>query len=186
MEGFKNCTDNEKEEKILKANATNNESTANDICKFYLENKCRFGDECRNRHEGTPIIKLRKKYETRKKNNESIVDKFEKKKRMKTAEDVIKRLQWDPLLPQESFVIGYLDRFLGVIEENFTTFTWEDLASVDYEVLAIPQHRIQYFKYKNEKVWNKSERLDIVFGSTGSNIGILEFMDQVDRRIQVE
>ena len=45
---------------------------------------------------------------------------------------------------------------------------------------------LHYCRYKNEKVWNKSERLDIVFGSTGSNIGILEFMDQVDRRIQGE
>ena len=85
---------------MSKTNVSSNERTESEVCKFYLENKCRFGDECRNRHEGTPVIKQRKKDEMKKKNNESDIDKFEKKKRMKTAEDVIKRLQWDPLLPQ--------------------------------------------------------------------------------------
>ena len=40
------------------------------------------------------------------------------------------------------------------------------------------------FRYKNAKVWDKNERLDIVFGSTGSKVGILEFMDQVDTNIR--
>eukprot|EP00092_Neocalanus_flemingeri_P007615 GFUD01008218.1.p1 GENE.GFUD01008218.1~~GFUD01008218.1.p1 ORF type:complete len:348 (+),score=131.18 GFUD01008218.1:329-1372(+) len=105
---------------------------------------------------------------------------------MKTADDVIKRIQWDQMLPKEYFVIGYLDRFLGVVEENFTTFSWENLASVDYDVLAIPQHRIQYFKYKTEKVWDKTERKDVMFGSTGSKVGIMEFMEEVDKKIRDE
>merc|ERR1712038_1051811 len=109
-----------------------------------------------------------------------------KKPPMKTAEDVIKRLQWDPMLPKEHFVIGYIDRFLGVIEESFTTFSWEDLASVDYDVLAIPQHRIQYFKYKSEKVWDKTNRMDLVFGSTGSHVTILEAMENIDTKLEEE
>jgi hypothetical protein len=32
--------------------------------------------------------------------------------------------------------------------------------------LAIPQHRIVYFKYKDTKVWDKSQRLDLIFNST--------------------
>merc|ERR1711915_92325 len=145
-----------------------------------------FGDQCRNRHEGVPKEVSEKLKKIKKKKKENMEEKDKKKKRMKTAEDVIKRLQWDPMLPKEYFIIGYLDRFLGVIEENFTTFCWEDLASVDNDVLAIPQHRIQYFKYKTEKVWDKMDRLDIVFGSTGSTVGIVEFMERVDRRIQDE
>ena len=105
---------------------------------------------------------------------------------MRTASDVINRIKWDEMLPEEFFVVGYIDRFLGVKEESFGTFVWEDLASVDYDVLAIPQHRIQYFKYKTEKVWDKNERLDIVFGSTENNEGlnIIEFMEQVDREVE--
>jgi hypothetical protein len=43
--------------------------------------------------------------------------------------------------------VGYMDRFKGVVEEPFSSFCWgEDLASLDWDTLAIPQHRIQYFK----------------------------------------
>ncbi|ESO82308.1 hypothetical protein LOTGIDRAFT_237039 [Lottia gigantea] len=95
---------------------------------------------------------------------------------MKTSEDVIKRIQWDPDLPQEDFLVGYIDRFLGIQEKYFTAFSWEDIATVDYNVLAIPQHRIQYFKYKDLKVWDKNEKLDNVFGSLGSGKTITEII----------
>ena len=91
---------------------------------------------------------------------------------MKTAADVIKRLEWDPDVDKEDFIVGYMDRLVGLQERPFTAFTWEDLASVDQFALAIPQHRIQYFKYKDVKVWDKNERLDNVFGSTGSGCTI--------------
>merc|ERR1711915_171759 len=180
------CTGTDAVEKRVTESINEDQKEAAEICTFYLENKCRFGDQCRNRHEGVPKEVSENTEKIKKKKKENLEEKDKKKKRMKTAEDVIKRLQWDPMLPKEYFIIGYLDRFLGVIEENFTTFCWEDLASVDYDVLAIPQHRIQYFKYKTEKVWDKMDRLDIGFGSTGSTVGIVEFMERVDRRIQEE
>lgn len=93
---------------------------------------------------------------------------------MRTAADVIKRLQWDEAVNKEDFVVGYMDRIVGLVEKNFTAFTWEDLASVDWYSLAIPQHRIQYFKYKTEKVWDKNERLDNVFGSTGGKLTLVD------------
>lgn len=105
-----------------------------------------------------------------------------KKPPMKTAADVIKRLQWDTAFNKEDFVVGYLDRIKGLLEKNFTAFTWEDLASVDLYSLAIPQHRIQYFKYKTEKVWDKNERLDNVFGSTGSKITLVEAVQKYDEK----
>ena len=102
---------------------------------------------------------------------------------MKTAADVIKRLQWDPDVPKEDFIVGYMDRLVGLQERPFTAFTWEDLASVDHFALAIPQHRIQYFKYKTVKVWDKNERLDDVFGSTGSKINVLDAMARYDNSV---
>ena len=71
-----------------------------EVCQFYLENKCRFGDACKNRHEGLPIEKVVKKDQSKKKINENKNDKTKKKPPMKTADDVIKRLQWDPMLPK--------------------------------------------------------------------------------------
>ena len=100
-----------------------------------------------------------------------------KKSPMKTAIDVINRIMWDESFPTENFIVGYLDRFLGVQEKPFTAFSWEDIASVDYNVLAIPKHRIQYFKYKNVIIWDKNERLDKVFGSTGDVISVMDIIN---------
>jgi 2'-5' RNA ligase/predicted kinase/uncharacterized protein (UPF0248 family) len=93
-----------------------------------------------------------------------------KKQSMRTAADVISRILWDPDVNTEEFTIGYLDRFVGVIEKPFTAFSWEDLASVGIDVLAVPQHRIQYFKYREEVVWDKTIQLDNVFGSRGGKL----------------
>ena len=103
-----------------------------------------------------------------------------KKPPMKTASDVISRIQWDEELSPKDFVVGYLDRFIGNMEKSFTDFSWEDLASVDHFVdLAIPRHRIQYFKYQGEIVWDKRERVDRVFGSTGSKETILDVKNRI-------
>ena len=62
---------------------------------------------------------------------------------MKTADDVVKRILWDEKLDKDDFLVGYIDRFKGIQEKYFSAFSWEDLASVDYDVLAVPKHRIQ-------------------------------------------
>jgi len=91
---------------------------------------------------------------------------------MKTAGDVVNRIQWDEEIEKEFITVGYIDRFLGLKECAFNTFDWGDIVLADLGSLAIPEHRISYFKYKNELVWDKSTRLDNVFGSTGSNTTI--------------
>ncbi|XP_071797757.1 leukocyte receptor cluster member 9-like [Asterias amurensis] len=106
----------------------------------------------------------------------------DKKPRMKTASEVISRIQWDRQLRQEDFIVGYLDRFVGIVEKLFTAFSWVDVATVDdYETLAIPRHRIQYFKYKDQIVWDKTQRLDDVFGSTGSGKTILSTVEMFSK-----
>ncbi|XP_066483810.1 leukocyte receptor cluster member 9 [Tiliqua scincoides] len=149
----------------------------NNPCRFFQEGRCHFGTRCRNYHAGdasdahhledsipphSPAPQLQSG----------------KKPAMKTADDVISRILWDEQVPTECFSIGYLDRFLGIVEEPFSAFSWEDLASAGPGVLAIPKHRIQYFKYKTRVVWDKVSRTDDIFGSTGSGITILEVIKE--------
>jgi len=103
-----------------------------------------------------------------------------KKSSMKTSEDVINRIFWDQEINKEFITVGYLDRFLGIKEVLFNLFDWGDIVEADMNALAIPKHRIHYFKYKNEIIWNKNTRLDNVFGSTGSNITIHDVIKRLD------
>uniref|UniRef100_A0A8C5QMD3 C3H1-type domain-containing protein n=1 Tax=Leptobrachium leishanense TaxID=445787 RepID=A0A8C5QMD3_9ANUR len=152
-------------------------------CQFFLDGRCRFGDRCRNLHTGLPEPSTSlhpSKTSAIRKEKIASEPKTEKKPPMKTATDVISRIQWDSLLPTDHFSVGYLDRFLGIIEKPFAEFSWEDLASVGHDVLAIPKHRIQYFKYKRLVVWDKTTRVDNVFGSTGSGTTILDIINQYE------
>ncbi|KAM3822491.1 leukocyte receptor cluster member 9 [Vipera latastei] len=150
----------------------------NPPCRFFLEGRCRFGARCQNYHPGDAgEVCLKDPGPVRLPSSQLAEG---KKPAMKTAEDVISRLLWDTQVPAEKFSIGYLDRFLGILEESFTSFSWEDLASVGPGVLAIPKHRIQYFKYRDRVVWDKASRTEDVFGSTGSGKTILEAMKEED------
>jgi hypothetical protein len=45
----------------------------------------------------------------------------QKKEKLTTSDAIINRLKWDQSLPSEDFVIGYLDRFLGIMESTMDT-----------------------------------------------------------------
>lgn len=91
---------------------------------------------------------------------------------MRTADDVISRILWDPVVNSSEFVVGYVDRFLGVLERPFDDFTWDtNPCDCDYAAeLALPRHRIQYFTYRGHRVWDRHTRTDRVFGSTGQSL----------------
>lgn len=95
-----------------------------------------------------------------------------KKPPMRTADDVISRILWDPFVNASEFVVGYVDRFLGVLERPFVDFNWDtDPCDCDYaSELALPRHRIQYFTYRGHRVWDRHTRSDRVFGSTGQSL----------------
>ncbi|XP_062993585.1 leukocyte receptor cluster member 9 [Elgaria multicarinata webbii] len=153
----------------------------NPPCCFFLEGRCRFGAHCRNPHPGDDHH-----LEDHRPIHHDPAPQLpsSKKPPMKTAEDVISRVLWDTQVPAQYFSIGYLDRFLGILEEPFTAFSWEDLASAGPGVLAIPKHRIQYFKYRSRVVWDKVSRTDDVFGSTGSGRTILEVIKEEEEVAQ--
>lgn len=111
-------------------------------------------------------------------------DEDQKKPSMKTAMDVINRILWDDKLDRDDFLVGYLDRFKGIQEKYFSAFSWEDIASVDYDVLAVPKHRIQYFKYRQQKIWDKPTRMDNVFGSTGSGMTVYDVINNYQETSQ--
>ena len=178
------------------------------ICQYFLKGKCRFGEKCFNRHdkvsadqtindelgiedELTNTLKLENKADNAKRQSHKpknkIVESEKQKKKppMKTATDVINRIQWDEKLNPAQFTVGYLDRFVGIVENSFNSFDWEDVTSVDPNILAIPKHRIQYFKFNDEVVWDKNKRLDCVFGSTGSGMTIIDVIQNSNKNVEI-
>jgi len=77
---------------------------------------------------------------------------------------VLNRLRWDPALHASNFIIGYLERFSG-LQELRADLWIRDSTDEDF----IPQHRIKYFKKvtkgNEEIVWDRDERIDLIFGS---------------------
>ena len=80
--------------------------------------------------------------------------------------------------------MGYVDRFLGVREEPFLSFCWDEpLAALAPGVLAVPQHRVRYFRFRGRLVWDRASRTDLVFGSglaAGRGPTILDALDGED------
>ncbi|KAJ8600946.1 hypothetical protein CTAYLR_005082 [Chrysophaeum taylorii] len=87
---------------------------------------------------------------------------------MRVALDVINRFLWDPEVEAGRCVVGYRDRILNtIVEKPLSAFSsWGRIEQAAMDALAVPQHRIVYFKFDDAVVWDKRTRLDRVFGST--------------------
>ncbi|XP_068591309.1 leukocyte receptor cluster member 9 isoform X2 [Cebidichthys violaceus] len=180
------------EKDTLKATAESAEPGENgvNVCRFFLMGKCHFGHRCRFSHSNPSIDDSgavspdqgdkqdgEKTEKHKKKVNKATKPKYEakevnKKPRMRTADEVISRILWDSSVEGTEFVVGYVDRFLGVLERPFNDFNWDtDPCDCDYSLeLALPRHRIQYFTYRGHRVWDRHSRTDRVFGSTGQSL----------------
>lgn len=149
------------------------EPTPPAACRFFLEGRCHFGARCRHPHPGAP--------EPARASGGAQAEAGTKKPPLRTAAAVIQRIRWDPRLNPADFSVGYADRFLGVCEEPFSAFCWDEpLAALGPGVLAVPQHRVLYFRFRDRVVWDRASRLDQVFGSgsaEGRGPTILDALD---------
>uniref|UniRef100_A0A452EX24 Leukocyte receptor cluster member 9 n=1 Tax=Capra hircus TaxID=9925 RepID=A0A452EX24_CAPHI len=148
------------------------EPAAPPACRFFLEGRCRFGARCRQPHPGAPAPPQPR--------GEAEDQAKAKKPPLRTADAVIQRIRWDPRLDPADFSVGYVDRFLGVREEPFLSFP---LAALAPGVLAVPQHRVRYFRFRGRLVWDRASRTDLVFGSglaAGRGPTILDALDGED------
>lgn len=138
----------------------------------------------RNSKSNTPVVSANNQNKTNL--SDELGNEQVKRSSMKTAEDVISRIEWDTRLDKSLFRVGYVDRFLGVQEKSFNDFDFKvDLSTISdrhSSILAIPKHRIQYFKYDNEIVWDKETRTDLVFGSTGSQQTIYDVIERHQKK----
>ncbi len=72
----------------------------------------------------------------------------EKKNKLRTSEDVYGHLKWDTSFTQDDVIIGYKDRFRGMMEINYSDFTPGG---------DIPYHRIFYFRNAEGYMWDRGE-----------------------------
>jgi len=83
--------------------------------------------------------------------------KEKEKTKLRTSEDVFKRVRWDPQYDIKDFVVVYEDRLMGgMIDKPMSEWTHD-------EVDSIPFHRIWQFKHKGQIVWDRKSRLDLLF-----------------------
>ena len=81
------------------------------------------------------------------------------KPKMRTSEDVFRRMQWDPDWHGAHVTIGYEDRIHGPMETALSAFVPLSEGGV------IPFHRLWYFRRGDEVLWDRLRRLDLVFHS---------------------
>lgn len=86
--------------------------------------------------------------------------------KLRPSHEVLSRIRWDPTLDASDYIVGYEDRFRGVIE--MSALSWK-MEMSDEEF--VPMHRIVWFKRRSdgEKVWDRALKMDKLFGSGVKN-----------------
>jgi uncharacterized protein (UPF0248 family) len=84
----------------------------------------------------------------------------DEKVKLKGADIIFQRIKWDEAIDKKEVIIGYLDRFKGIMEINFNDFKG---VHEDYKE-GIPLHRIRYYKINNKIVWDREKRVDLLTG----------------------
>jgi len=82
------------------------------------------------------------------------VDETKESKKLGSAEDVFNKIRWDPKYDTTMFTVGYMDRFVGIIELSFEKF----VKNPD----PIPFHRIYIFKLNDQVVWDRDKKINLL------------------------
>jgi uncharacterized protein (UPF0248 family) len=92
-----------------------------------------------------------------KNNNNNNNDDVEKKK-LATSDSIYHRILWDSQFNPEDFIIGYLDRFIGMKEISVLNFRDPNTLDTEY----IPFHRVWYIRHKSgTKMWDRKARINM-------------------------
>eukprot|EP00977_Amphora_coffeiformis_P026046 scaffold23896_cov170-Amphora_coffeaeformis.AAC.1 len=103
------------------------------------------------------------------------------KAKLLPAGEVLRRIKWDYQLDENDFSILHYDRMEDKIMESPFTARNNDIAGSETQLIdALPEHRIVGIKYKERVVWDREERLDLVFGPPG----IMNIMGGYDTWLQ--
>lgn len=88
-----------------------------------------------------------------------------KKAKLRPAHDIINRIKWDPEMKIHDYIVGYVDRFLGILQMNLEKWVGHRRDETDEEWM--PMHRVVWITRASdgEVVWHKEKRIDTIFGS---------------------
>ncbi len=75
---------------------------------------------------------------------------------LRTSREVYDRLRWDPSFGLGACTVGYEERFAGMREAPLQKFAAEG---------DIPWHRVWYIRIGDLWIWDRKQRIDLLFGS---------------------
>ena len=97
-----------------------------------------------------------------------IAGEAKKQPSLRPMRECIQRIMYGGDLSSRDFVIGYRDRFRAVPCEAPFDAPNESISGGERSLVqALPEHRIEYLKYRKRLVWHKEQRLDNMFGGQG-------------------
>ena len=105
-----------------------------------------------------------------------------KKEKLVPVSEVLRRIQWDHSLQMEDFRILHYDRVEDKVMESAMDAPNTSIQGAATSLIdALPEHRIVGVKYKERIVWDREERIDLVFDNKkGSGGGIYQIIEEYD------
>ncbi|WP_433047329.1 RNA repair domain-containing protein [Dactylosporangium sp. CS-033363] len=83
---------------------------------------------------------------------------------MRPVQDVVSRIRYDASLDAARFSVGYEDRGAGIRETPLLVFVGGG---------DVPWHRVRYVKAGTTTVWDRTARVDLVFGPGAADLAAL-------------